>query len=352
MNKQAMVSQIQRESERLEDRLLSNILAQVPSIVRREMHKIQETEGKNGATDKLQELSHQIEDMKSTNKTAFRRIDEYIKARLDGNNQLNESRKLELEGLIAREGAQIRADLSRSIKLDVDGQLESLKRDILQQRHFWLPREIEELVTANLKQHAPQNPVMGTEQSLAPSASTTDPLTKKILAALTSRPPNGTRLSESDKEIYAVRGLCKRIGLDSTSVRNRLESMVSCGLIIRRAVYFGGHYGIAYWNEQPEPIGHCHQQDKPRPQNISLQSVLAVLPSEIDPVLKSVNWSSPYTIFGVAQRLGYNVRTGTTLRKIESILNAAVKSGKASKKTIQLDYGINHAKLGQAYWRV
>jgi hypothetical protein len=358
MKKQAVVNQIKRESEVLEDRLLDKVLAQVPSIVRRELTKLLSSEETiDRAAKDRRDMQRQIDTFNAFYKTEIRRIDEYLKTRMD---QLAKDHAAGLKNILDAERSKVIQDAIETAKLDVNNQMRMHKKELLQIQHSWMPSEIQRCVGEAIEVHEKHCLVDKCSIDKSEKATSTIPeapdLGRLILAALSHTPPNGPRLSAADKEIYTPHYIAKRANVRDSNAYRILKELSEAGKVKKGEFLYGTQYGTAYW------IDDAAENDDVNSAVLAKIPLTAIKPAavldilakakEIDPQLPAIPRDDIHTIYGIVKQLGFaDDRERDAIKKVRTILYGLVRDELVLKKTIALTYPSGENRADWAFWR-
>lgn len=358
MKKQAVVNQIKRESEVLEDRLLDKILSQVPSIVRRELAKIESgTDATDRNAKERKDIQRQIDTFSAFYKTEIRKIDEHLSDRMD---QLTRDHTSNLTKILDTERSKVTHDAIEAATLNINNQMQTYKKSLLQLQYSWMPTEIQKHVEDAIDVHE-KNCLVGkcaVDKSGHDAGSNAIPekldLEKLILEALSHTPPKGSRLSVEDKEMYAPHYIAKRACLSDSVTYRKLRELVEAGKVEKGEFLYGTQYGTAYWVDDTVKRDNGNNVViVKKPLNaIKPAAVLEVLAKEIDPMLNVIPRDDIHTIYGIVKKLGFDDdRERDATKKVRTILYGLIRDELVLKKTIAVTYPAGDNRADWAYWR-
>jgi hypothetical protein len=356
MKKQAVVNQIQRSAEQVEDRVMDKALAQVPSIVRRELLKIkaqaeQEGTGQGRTAKDIQDMQRQIDTFSAFYKTEIRRIEEHLTDRM---NELSKSHDSGLKTTLDNEREKVKLGLNQDLKLEITRQMDIYRKDLLQLRHTQLPKDIAILLNRSLDVHE-KNCIVGkcsvdktVSKIISKPTDDEDELDRndKILAQISKTPPVGRILNETDKSTYNQTSIANRAGVSYNVATGVLRRFVSAGIISRREVLYGSQPGVAYW-----------QSDSPQKRvpltAIKPKKLLDIIPEKIDPSQTEMPKEDPHTVYGIVEKFGFaEADKKTATDKVRHSLEYLVREDLVRKKPMALVFLGKGGRLDWAYWRV
>lgn len=356
MKKQAVVNQIKRESEVLEDRLLDKVLAQVPSIVRRELTKIQSSEDSiDRAAKDRREMQRQLDTFNAFYKVEIRKIDEHLSERMD---QLTRDHTENLKKILESGRSKTTQDAIEAAKLYINNRMQAYKKDLLQLQFSWLPNEIQKQIQELLDIHE-NNCLVGKcsvdradQAGLATVPNKADPQ-ELIMAVLSHTPPTGPTIGAEYLETYSPHGIAKRAHVSNTMIYKLLKDLFNTGKIQRGEFLFGTQYRVAYWvDDAVEPNERVVLAVKKPLTAIKPATVLGALPGEVDQKLTVLPKEDPHTIYGIVKTLGFDDdREKDATKKVRTILYGLINGGLALKKTIALTYSNGDNRADWAFWR-
>ena len=358
MKKQAVVNQIKRESEVLEDRLLDKVLAQVPSIVRRELTKIQASEDSiDRAAKDRREMQRQIDTFHAFYKTEIRRIDEYLTTRID---QLAKDHASGLKKILDSERSKVIQEAIEGAKLNVADQMRSYRKDLLQIQYSFIPTEIQKCVEGAIEVHEKHCLVdkCSIDKSGKEALKPKEPdMERLILEAISHIPPTGTKLSQADIEIYTPHYIGKRANVRDSITYKLLRKLSDAGKIKKGEFLFDSQYRMAYWiDDSTEKSDNVVVLAKVPLTAIKPTAVLAVLTKAgtLDPKQNAISKEDPHTIYGIVRQLGFvdDDREKDAIKKVRTVLYGLIRDELVMKKTVALIYPAGDNRADWAFWRV
>ena len=351
MKKQAVVNQIERSAEQVEDRVMDKILSQVPSIVRRELFKIKaqaEQEGTSHASKDIKEMQRQIDTFNAFYKTEIRRLEEHLTTRMD---ELVKSHNSSLKSTLETERQTVTQDVRASLKQEINSQMEIYRKDLLQLRHSQIPKEIAQLLNEALEVHEKNCLVSKCSVDKIVSKSTEgeddQDRNDKILAQISKIPPTGRVLNQTDKSIYSQTSIANRAGISYNTATGVLRNFVSAGSICRRDVLYGSQAGVAYWQSENPQKRVPLTVIKPR-------RLLDIIPDTLDPNQTEMPTEDPHTVYGIVEKFGFaEADKKSATDKVRHSLEYLVRDDLVRKKPMALvSPGQGGGRLDWAYWRV